>query len=281
MLSLSEFIQKWLGEPAEEFDSKNLNQCVDIVLKWAKNVSPDITRFGVQSAYAIADNFNHPEWRWVKNMGTLYPIAGSIVVFDKTYGKDGHVAVANGEHRTEGKKTDWVRLFSQNDPAGSPCALINYRYTHILGWFEPLKDVTFITMDYKKELETKERELKEVIAERNRLNGIIEEKDRQIKKEEELNRGYLIDIKDYQDNYIKKTRVEEIKKELQATIESEKTNVRALEGRIAEMTINHQSELAKEVEECKAGAYLYHEPKNALVKWLIDKILIIYTQYGK
>ena len=133
-----QFLMKYNGQFVEVVDPSNLNQCFDLALKWTEWLGLPLNIFsGLLYAYQIwnpstaiaANNFEY-----ILNSTDAIPQVGDMVIWSKSYGSAGHVAICNGESKVENKTTDWFRAFSQNDPMGSPCVIKTYSFNSVLGW---------------------------------------------------------------------------------------------------------------------------------------------------
>lgn len=142
MMTVNEFILRYHGTFVD-FDGQYGDQCVDLYRFYVKEVLGLPQSPGVVGAAEIYTDF----LRWPKALRDKYvrvpnlpnniPVPGDIIVWPKTYGPFGHVAIFQ-----LGDVNKFIAL-SQNDPRGSLTHLQDYKYTFgvrqtILGWLHPL-----------------------------------------------------------------------------------------------------------------------------------------------
>ncbi len=147
-----DFLALYKDKFVERVDATNKNQCFDLVVAWCEwlgfpKLFPHLYAYQI---YTVDTDDKNKYFTKIENSSTAYPQAGDIVVWSKSYnGTAGHTAVATGNHKTEGKSTDWFEAFSQNDPIGSPCVLKTYKYTNVLGWLRPKPELIKFDNYYK------------------------------------------------------------------------------------------------------------------------------------
>lgn len=139
MKKLDDFINKNYGKYVEVYDPTNKNQCFDLILAWIQELGlGDIVPLGVVHAYQlysmptkkIKDNFTLHA-----NTSTAVPRAGDIIVWNSNYGRSGHTAVF-----MDGDVNNF-RVFSQNDPLGTPSLIKKYNYNYVSGWLRPKLEI--------------------------------------------------------------------------------------------------------------------------------------------
>ena len=115
-----------------DFDGKYGNQCVDLARCWIKANGKNQPG-GVSGAKDLFDKFEKDpilmkNYIKIKNTPLTIPKAGDIVIWNGSYGPYGHVAVIIDANLMS------FRAFSQNDPAGSCCAVKKYSYNKVSGF---------------------------------------------------------------------------------------------------------------------------------------------------
>ena len=134
---LNKFIAQFTGHGID-YDGKYGAQCYDVIQEW--NVNWLGNRFlAGDYAYQLL-NKNPDQYKTYSNDSpTAHPEIGDICVLKNAYNYvGGHTGLVVG-HQTQGKNTDWVDLFEQNDPTGSTCHIKRYSYEYISGWLRSIK----------------------------------------------------------------------------------------------------------------------------------------------
>jgi len=133
MISLDEFIKKYTGKPVD-VDKIYPNQCFDLFHQYHVDVLgiTDLTTLAFPSAYQIYTDFNKPNlFEKITNTPKNVPNKGDIVVWGKTAGVWGHVAIF-----VEGDVSKF-KSFDANWPTGSLPHIQTHNYTGVLGWLTP------------------------------------------------------------------------------------------------------------------------------------------------
>lgn len=132
MLNLQEFIKKYDGVPNVGNTPANMGECTGLVNLWAKNLSKGHL-WG--HARDLFNNASDVEWDKIENKPEVYPKAGDIMCWGKTWGGGyGHTGIV--ESSSPG--TDSFKCFEQNYPTGSPPKIINRKaWNGIIGWLRP------------------------------------------------------------------------------------------------------------------------------------------------
>ena len=180
-----DFLNKWNGRHVEVVDPTNKNQCFDLAVAFLDflKLPRSFNHYFAYSIYTNPTNVTKENFDLIPNTTDAKPKAGDIVVWGKSFnGTAGHVAIATGEGKTEGKYTDWFGALSQNDPLGSVCIVKNYKFNHVLGWLRYKKGEQIMENceEIKKQLKEKtelETELRGIVYEKQ---GKIETKDKTI-----------------------------------------------------------------------------------------------------
>lgn len=135
-ITFDEFIKKYDGK-AIDFDGAYGNQCFDLYRQYCKEVLgiPQSPPTGTTGAVTIATNYLKEYLDKYENTPTGVPEKGDIVVWGKTYGPYGHVAVF-----IEGDVNSFIS-FDQNDPIGTLCHKQKHTYKGVLCWLR-LKTMT-------------------------------------------------------------------------------------------------------------------------------------------
>lgn len=137
MITLQQFINNWNNKFQERRDPTNKNQCFDLAIGYCIDVLnlPEDTFSGLLHAYQIFENptkGTSQNFDFIKNTAYAVPKPGDIIVWGKTYGSSGHVAVVVTAD------VNTFTAFSQNDPVGKPCILKEYKYMSIIGWLRSI-----------------------------------------------------------------------------------------------------------------------------------------------
>jgi|ERR1035437_3068043 hypothetical protein len=136
---LNKFIAQFTGYGID-YDHAYGAQCYDVIQEW--NVDWLDNRF-LPGDYAYQLLTKNPDQyiTFLNNSPTAHPEIGDIAVLKNAYNNvGGHTGVVVNHH-TEGKSTDWVDLFEQNDPTGSVCHIKRYSYDYISGWLRTKKQL--------------------------------------------------------------------------------------------------------------------------------------------
>ena len=120
--------ESYLGRGID-FDGAYGNQCVDFINQFARdNGLPTFT------GGAAADMFGQSPsaYTWVKNTPSGIPPAGSVVVWDRSIGPWGHIAIARN-----GSDTNILRTMDQNWNYHPYVEPIDHNYNGVIGWGIP------------------------------------------------------------------------------------------------------------------------------------------------
>ena len=131
------FLDKYNGEHVEVVDPTNKNQCFDLAVAWLDflGLPRSFNHYFAYSIYTNPTKITKENFDLIPNTDVAKPQAGDIVVWAKSFNRTaGHVAIATGEGKAEGKYTDWFGALSQNDPLYSVCRVKHYKFNHVLGW---------------------------------------------------------------------------------------------------------------------------------------------------
>lgn len=124
-MTLQQFIAKYNGKYLD-YDKAYGAQCVDVTKAYYKEVLGIAPKMGNAIDYWYSID---PRFIRIANTPTNSPKPGDILVFGKSYGYYGHVAVVTSANVWN------VQGFEQNNPLGSPCTYRNhYMYRGVLGW---------------------------------------------------------------------------------------------------------------------------------------------------
>lgn len=166
-MTLNEFVDKYLGKKVD-FDGAYGNQCVDLARFYWKEVCGIQQPKGVAGAADFWSNYStdpilKDNFEKIVNTPEAVAQPGDVVVWNRNYGKFGHIAVCVSADMNN------LSCFSQNDPSGALCGLKAYKYTNIYGWLRPKKatmtadEMIIKKTDFEK-LVTKSSQLDEVLA---------------------------------------------------------------------------------------------------------------------
>ena len=126
MFNLFGFISTYLGQMNVGDTPENIGECVGLVEKWL-DVNGKLHIWG--NARELLVNADVRSYRVFKNNPTNVPPAGSIIVWDGTWGNGfGHTAVV-----IAGNMNHFVS-FEQNNPVGHPPTVVEHDYQGVLGW---------------------------------------------------------------------------------------------------------------------------------------------------
>lgn len=128
-ITFDDFINKYDGK-AIDFDGSYGNQCFDLYRQYCKEVLniPQSPPTGTTGAVTIATNYLSKYLDKYENTPTGVPEKGDILVWGKTYGFYGHVAVfISGD-------VNGFTSFDQNDPIGTLCHKQKHTYKGLLCW---------------------------------------------------------------------------------------------------------------------------------------------------
>ena len=129
-MTFDEFIKKYDGKPID-FDSKFGSQCVDLIRYYLKEVLNKVGFLPVTGAKDIWDCYFTDDFIEFHNTPKGIPQNGDIVIWGKTIGQYGHIAIF-----VSGDANNFTS-FDQNWPAGSPCHLQGHDYKGVIGWLRP------------------------------------------------------------------------------------------------------------------------------------------------
>lgn len=166
-MTLQQFIDKYNGK-AVDFDGYFGNQCVDLAQQYNKEMFNGPFLSGA-AAKDIWNTYPPSIYDRVTNSPTGVPQAGDIIIWGTSYGPYGHIAIC-----TEANVNNF-KCLSQNDPTGALTQIKDYpNYNGVLGWLHPKQSVVIPPTD------DCPLKLKQVTEERDRLNGVITLKDKEI-----------------------------------------------------------------------------------------------------
>lgn len=132
-------------------DLSTNQQCVDLWRAYNRKVinAPDI--FG--NPPDIWNKYQADFYDKIPNTPTGVPQLGDVIIWSKTYGGIGHIAIC-----TDIANTKTFTSFDQNDPVGEPCHYQPHTYTGVLGWLRPKNQSALVG-------ETEESVLIKILAE--------------------------------------------------------------------------------------------------------------------
>ena len=136
MLTLEEFISKWLGKKAD-YDNAYGGQCVDLFRFYVKEVLGLDQPKSVGGAKEFWSNYEtdpilNSNFIKIKNTPEGLPESGDVMLWSARAGDGyGHVAIF-----LEGDLNKFTSL-DQNWPTVSKCTKTEHTYTNVLGWLRP------------------------------------------------------------------------------------------------------------------------------------------------
>lgn len=129
-MTFDDFIKKWKDKPVD-VDGIYPNQCFDLFHQYHIEVLEltDKSILAFPSAYQIFTDFNRPDlFEKIINTPTGIPQKGDIIVWGKTIGQWGHVAIfIDGD-------ANKFNSFDANWPTGTLPHIQQHDYTGVLGW---------------------------------------------------------------------------------------------------------------------------------------------------
>lgn len=141
MITLSEFVIKWLGKKAD-WDGHYDGQCVDLFRYYVDEVLGFPQPKGVGGAKDFWLNYDTDPnlknyYEKITNTPTGVPTAGDVMIWNsKAGGGFGHVSIF-----LEGNASKFTS-FDQNFPTLSKCTKTVHDYTNVYGWLRPNKVTT-------------------------------------------------------------------------------------------------------------------------------------------
>lgn len=129
MSATQDFFNKHNGQGLD-FDGAFGFQCMDLAEFYNQEVvkAPRLTG----NAIDVWTNYPKDYYDQTLNMPDNHPIEGDIVIWGKTIGEFGHIAVATAD-----ATSDRFKSFDQNFPIGSTCHFQEHTYNGVLGWLHP------------------------------------------------------------------------------------------------------------------------------------------------
>lgn len=129
-MTIQEFFIKWNNQKID-FDKHYGSTCVDLYRQYCQEVllfpqSPPVT-----GAADIWNTYRQDLFIKIPNTPLGIPQLGDIVIWSKTLGGYGHVAIFQSGNLWN------LTCFSQNWPVGSPCHFQKTGYRYVLGWLRP------------------------------------------------------------------------------------------------------------------------------------------------
>lgn len=181
-MTFDQFIEKYNGKGID-FDKSYGFQCFDLYRQYCKEVLniPQSPPTGTSGAVTIATNYLSEYLNKYENTPTGVPEKGDILVWGKSYGPYGHVAVF-----IEGNVNTFTS-FDQNDPVGSLCHIQKHNYKGLLCWLRlksTMQEKTYTQAEWQLERDERNKnwELYLDEIEKNKSlvlenNGLKEERD--------------------------------------------------------------------------------------------------------
>ena len=132
-MKLAEFVQKHNGQHVN-FDNVHGAQCMDLYRQYVGEVLGLPQSPLVAGAADVWRRYQKAHYERIRNGLDNYPAPGDIVIWSRSYGPAGHIAIAVEADRNS------LTCFSQNDPGGTRAGLKLYNYRGVLGWLHPKED---------------------------------------------------------------------------------------------------------------------------------------------
>lgn len=129
-MTIKEFFDKW-NNVGCDFDGVYGFQCVDVFKQFNKDVVGGLNVNG--NAIDYWTTYPTGFYSKVANTPTGVPIEGDVMIWGKTLGQYGHIAIFHTGN------ADKFVSFDQNYPLGSVCHFQSHDYKGVLGWLHPNK----------------------------------------------------------------------------------------------------------------------------------------------
>lgn len=143
-MNLDEFIKKYQGKKVWH---SGASQCVALARQYVNDILKFPQWATVGSAYQILDIASIKYYTKIRNTLSGVPKKGDIIIWQKSYGGYGHIAIVVSAD------INGVLSFDQNHTGNlDPCQLVNHNYNLVLGWLRPkISQPKESTMKYVKE----------------------------------------------------------------------------------------------------------------------------------
>lgn len=156
-MTLQSFIDKYNGKILD-FDGAYGGQCMDLYRGYVKEVLNYPQSPAVRGANNVWDTYLPDYYNRTENTPSGVPAEGDIIIWGDSVGTYGHIAIyVSGTSRS-------FTSFDQNWPVGAKCALVNHKYTGVLGWLHPKVETVSLLDLLKSEGIDTEGELREVLG---------------------------------------------------------------------------------------------------------------------
>lgn len=127
MLSLTSFLNTYLGKGGVGNTAENTGQCVGLVEKYISEVLGGQQIWG--NAKDLLTNADQNFYDLFFNSPDNFPLIGDIVVWNSNLGNgNGHTAIVIAANVYN------LSSFDQNWTPKSPCIFINHDYSNVTGW---------------------------------------------------------------------------------------------------------------------------------------------------
>ncbi len=130
-MNLDEFVKKYNGKKVD-FDGHYQSQCMDLYRFYVSEVLELPQSPGVSGAYQVFDTASTKDYDKIRNTPSGVPKKGDIIIWQKSYGGYGHIAIVVDAN------VNGILSFDQNHTGRlDPCQLVNHNYNLVLGWLHP------------------------------------------------------------------------------------------------------------------------------------------------
>lgn len=125
-MNISSFVKKYNGRHID-FDGSNPYECKDLVQFYVRDVL-QVEKLPQGNAVDMWARYQQSIYQRIPNTPPAVPQEGDIMIWGKSVGRFGHIAVfLKGDTKT-------FVSFDQNYPIGSGCHEQPHGYTGVLGW---------------------------------------------------------------------------------------------------------------------------------------------------
>lgn len=144
-MTLNQFISKWIGKKC---CLGGLCQCVALARQYIQDVLKFPQFSTVNSAYQVFDIADTKYYTKIKNTPSGVPKTGDIIIWSKSYGGSGHIAIVKSAD------VNGILSFDQNYTGhGELPQLVSHNYSYVMGWLRP-KGVSMGIMYRQKDKQT-------------------------------------------------------------------------------------------------------------------------------
>lgn len=194
MLSLDEFIKKYIGKTVGYPDGQYVGEClssVKLFIKECFGISPPASGSG--SAYGYWSNFPSPLgtiFEKIANDPGVVPVPGDIVIWNTNAGGGyGHISICTIASADSAKFTSWDQNWG-----GKEFHEVSHYYTNVVGWLHP-KGVNTSDNQELDKLRKQVTDLQAEVAEKNKhIGNYVEQVDGFVSETKKLKADHEAEI---------------------------------------------------------------------------------------